>query len=709
MATDSTQSGPVTDPSQEDYDKKTHRHRLMLSNISKTLVETSNFLDGAVQDVAQQLADGLQAECVCIFFRLKATKALKRYGLGFNLAHSKRFGPPSDTDLSEDVEYPKDSDTLMWREDELVQGREYIDGLEGGPRNIVGYFKGKLKSGKFDHLIIVPIRLFGRQFGAVRVINHLDPRRGHAVSQRPFQPLQDVPLVNSIAAMLALAYSNYRKGAKLTAVMEVAEKVDQAKTVEAAIQACLDKLASEQTGFPAALWRSYGADGISTVQANAFADKDLQLLEKLPVKRDEDIPIAERPEQNVIDIKNDLKFYHRDWALKYGLEAVYRHKISPTIGPEETLEVFADNAQEFDPLSIKLIEANARPLKNKLESLRSKSNFDRILEDTRKHNIVGNSPAIRKARELALLAAKSRLTVLLLGESGTGKQLFAKFIHEQSGRERRRFVDRNCAAFNENLLEDELFGHDPGAYTGADKARQGCFEYADGGTLFLDEIGDMPLNLQTRLLKALESGNVKRQGANVETNVDVRFIAATHCDLEELVRERRFRLDLFYRLNVFPITIPPLRERGSDDIDMLVEFFLHNCRSEGETPGIDKEAREALRRHHWPGNVRELENVIQRAVVVAQDNKVISKQHLLLRPSDLGLPSAPAAQTSPCPTSSGRNENWQALQKRHEEELKYLAQTTLDQCGGNIAKTANALGISRDTLYRHIGAPPKTK
>ncbi|MEO0216262.1 MAG: sigma-54 dependent transcriptional regulator [candidate division WOR-3 bacterium] len=238
--------------------------------------------------------------------------------------------------------------------------------------------------------------------------------------------------------------------------------------------------------------------------------------------------------------------------------------------------------------------------------------------------IVGISAAIKKAIELLQKVAPTDTTVLLLGESGTGKELFARACHWLSPRKENAFVAINCAAIPSELLENELFGSEKGAFTGALTKKMGKFELADKGTVFLDEVGDLDLNLQAKLLRVLQERSFERLGGTSTIRIDVRIIAASNKDLTSLVQQKRFREDLFYRLSVFPITIPPLRER-KEDIPMLVEFFLKKLKS---TKKITESAVEKLMDYDWPGNIRELENTIERANILASD--IIKPEHILL-------------------------------------------------------------------------------
>jgi DNA-binding NtrC family response regulator len=254
---------------------------------------------------------------------------------------------------------------------------------------------------------------------------------------------------------------------------------------------------------------------------------------------------------------------------------------------------------------------------------RSEMNFGQM-------QIVGNSRALKQVLELVRTVAPSDSTVLLLGETGTGKELIARAIHNYSPRKKRPFVKLNCAAIPTGLLESELFGHERGAFTGALTQKIGRLELANQGSLFLDEIGDIPLDLQPKLLRVLQEREFERLGSTQTKKVDVRIVAATHCALEEMVVHKQFRLDLYYRLNVFPITIPPLRERR-EDIPLLVGHFVQQFarNMHKKVEGISSQTMEALVHYPWPGNVRELQNVVERSVVVYERGELsVSKDWL---------------------------------------------------------------------------------
>jgi DNA-binding NtrC family response regulator len=311
--------------------------------------------------------------------------------------------------------------------------------------------------------------------------------------------------------------------------------------------------------------------------------------------------------------------------------------------------------------------------------------------------LVGHSPAIIEVMKTLARVAPSQATVLVLGETGTGKELVARTIHRYSERSSRRFVAVNCSALAEGLLESELFGHVRGAFTGAAVSRPGLFREADKGTLFLDEIGDISPGLQARLLRALQEHEIVPVGSETTVKIDVRVIAATHRDLPDLVRQGRFREDLYYRLDVVTLRLPPLRERRQD-IPLLVDHFLRTLSSRhGRGPvALDPEALRRLLGYDWPGNIRELQNVLERALLLAEQG-VIGPEHLgtTVRPTAAALPDAPP----PLPALRGLEE------VEREHVIRVLTAT-----GGNREESSRILGISRRTLTRMIqrwGLPPR--
>ena len=296
-------------------------------------------------------------------------------------------------------------------------------------------------------------------------------------------------------------------------------------------------------------------------------------------------------------------------------------------------------------------------------------------------DIVGSSPAFADALNAIREVAPTDTTTLLLGETGTGKELFARAIHERSARRQRLFMCVNCAALPASLIESELFGHERGAFTGAVTSRQGRFELADRGTIFLDEIGDLPLELQPKLLRVLQEREFERVGSAVRRHVDVRVIAATHQDLPAAVAAGRFRADLYYRLSVFPVRLPPLRERR-DDIPQLVWFLINQRqrRLHRRITDIPKAAMERLQRYDWPGNVRELENVIERAMIRSSNGTLLVDERL--------------GTDVPHTVANEDNQTLEAIERAHIE-------ATLRRCRGRINGAGNAaerLGLHPNTL-----------
>lgn len=301
------------------------------------------------------------------------------------------------------------------------------------------------------------------------------------------------------------------------------------------------------------------------------------------------------------------------------------------------------------------------------------------------HDIISKNPRMREIVELASEVASLRSTVLIRGESGTGKELVARAIHFSGARAAKPFIAVSCAALAETLLEAELFGHEKGAFTGAIERKKGKFELADGGTIFLDEIGDISPKLQADLLRVLQERSFYRLGGAEEVRVDVRVIAATHHDLQQAAQEGRFRDDLYYRLNVIEIRIPPLRERR-EDIPLLVPYLIERLSHElgKETNGITEGAMRVLLDHDWPGNVRELENAIERAIVTSRSGAITEDALAFL--------------------VAGRNSRtWNVPPDLTLDELEKLAiEAALRHASGNVKEAAQKLGIDRSTMYEKI-------
>lgn len=314
-----------------------------------------------------------------------------------------------------------------------------------------------------------------------------------------------------------------------------------------------------------------------------------------------------------------------------------------------------------------------------------------MVHDVRFEELIGQSPGMLKACKLASKIVDTPTTVLLLGDTGTGKELLARAIHSSGHRKDQPFVAQNCGALPDTLLESELFGHIKGAFTGAIANKKGLFEQANGGSVFLDEVGDMSPAMQLRLLRVLQEGEVKPVGSEQIKRVDVRILAATNKDLEAEVREKRFREDLFYRLHVFPIYLPPLRERLGDLPDLMTHFIQKNSNRLGKNiKGFAPEVLTLFRKYPWPGNIRELENEIERAVTLAEPDQVIT-------PDLLSHRFYAGQYQNSIPVSLNAN-----LKTQVETLEKQMIQKALDAHQGNISRASETLGLSRMGLHKKI-------
>jgi len=370
--------------------------------------------------------------------------------------------------------------------------------------------------------------------------------------------------------------------------------------------------------------------------------------------------------------------------------------------------VWSEQRDQFKDHEIALVEGIADQIGTALERdhlsaevMRLKSALhERYGED----RIIGQARAIRRAIELGLSVADTQTSVMIQGESGTGKELLANLIHFNSGREDKPYIKLNCGAIPETLLESELFGHEKGAFTDAHARRRGRFEEANGGTLFLDEVGEMTLGAQVRLLRVLQDGEFTRVGGNEVFRADVRIIAASNVDLEKAVEEGTFRRDLFYRLSVFPIQLPALRERREDIHPLVIHFLEHYKQRTGRfVSGISKEALQALISYDWPGNVRELENAVERAVIIAAGRQIelddlpaAIGNIVAGRQATLRVERAQAA-------SEGRSTKLEIEVPSSMDEIERQAiEATLDYTSGDKTRAARLLSIGRKTIYRKL-------
>lgn len=350
-------------------------------------------------------------------------------------------------------------------------------------------------------------------------------------------------------------------------------------------------------------------------------------------------------------------------AMKAG---AYHYIVKPFKNEEMLLLV----RRASEKISLKLENAQLRKELSKSFSLDS---------------IVGKSSAMTSVFELIKVVGPASANVLITGESGSGKEMIARALHHESPRKNKPFIPINCTAIPENLLESELFGHVKGSFTGAVSDKKGLFEEAQGGTLFLDEIGDMNLQLQAKLLRVLQDRQIRAVGSNISKDINVRIIAATHRDLKILVKDGKFREDLFYRLNVVPLRVPALRER-TEDIPLLVDYFIKkfSAQNHSRIQGVNTEAMSLLLAHPWPGNVRELENVIERAVVLSPGEWIEKKVILgsALEEAKFNIEQLQSDRPS--------------LEKLEERYIKLI----MSEVGGKKDEAARILGVSRRTLYR---------
>lgn len=419
--------------------------------------------------------------------------------------------------------------------------------------------------------------------------------------------------------------------------------------------------------------RGYEVEGV------ASGSEGLGRLRELPV----DLILTDyrMPEMNGLDVLRAAKEINPEVAVV--VITAYGTIGSAVEAMKEGASDFLSKPIDLDELEIvvrRALERQALISENRAlrEQLRTRYQFKEI---------ISSSPEMEEAANLAGRAASSKATVLIRGESGTGKELIARAIHYSSPRRDRAFVAVNCAALSASLLESELFGHEKGAFTGADRMRRGRFEQADRGTLFIDEVGDIPPPVQVRLLRVLQEQAFERVGGNETLHVDVRILAATHRDLEQMIQEGTFREDLFYRLNVVCIEIPPLRRRRSD-IPLLVEHFLRTYAEENgkAIEGISKEAMDRLMKYEYPGNVRELENAIERAVVLARGQWITTED------LPLSIRGAESEQ------DLARSRRAESLPERIERLEREAIADALEQAGGVQSRAAGLLGITERNL-----------
>ena len=435
-------------------------------------------------------------------------------------------------------------------------------------------------------------------------------------------------------------------------------------------------LVDDDQGFSTILAKLVEQEGFTASMAGTLAEARACAAERLPNVVFVDLML---PDGSGFDLLKDLDHGpHPEVVAITGFASVDTAVEALRRGVSDYL------TKPVDVGRVKAVLANvarALALREEIDALRAE-----LRELGHFGRLVGASEAMGKVYDLICRVAPTDATVLVTGESGTGKDLVAQTIHELSRRRRKSFVPVNCGAISPNLIESELFGHERGSFTGAERLHKGCFERADGGTLFLDEVVEMPIELQTTLLRVLETGSVIRIGGERSVQVNVRVIAATNRDLDEAVRTGKLREDLLYRLNVFPIRLPPLRERG-DDVELLAVRLIDDLnKSEGTDKRLSRAAVQQLRKSDWLGNVRELKNVIHRAFIMTDGE--IGTEFIPQKVRDTPTAIAPA------PEGTAGN--------RLEEAERGVILATLDQCAGDKKAAAKVLGISLKTLYKRL-------
>jgi two-component system response regulator AtoC len=436
-------------------------------------------------------------------------------------------------------------------------------------------------------------------------------------------------------------------------------------------------IVDDEPNTRAALAEIVAAEGFTTAVAGDLREARIQIVRQAP---DAVLTDLKLPDGSGMDLFQDLD-------PKLAVEVIL---ITGHASVESAVAALRLGAADYlvKPINIQRLKAildripRAGDLKAEIGSLR-----DELRRFGRFGRMLGNSAAMQQLYDQVGKVAPTEATVLLIGESGTGKELAAQTIHELSLRRKQPFLPVNCGAISPNLIESEMFGHERGSFTGADRQHKGYFERAHGGTLFLDEITEMPIELQVKLLRVLESGLFMRVGTNREIETDVRVIAATNRNPMEAVADGKLRADLYHRLNVFPLELPPLRERGKD-VELIAQDFLEqlNTSHHGKKT-FAPEVLGSLGAHRWPGNVRELKNYVQRAYIMASDD-VISASVVPLQMS----PNAPVSE-SVITISVGTS---------LADADRHLIFATLEQCGGVKKRAAEVLGISLKTLYNRL-------
>ncbi len=417
----------------------------------------------------------------------------------------------------------------------------------------------------------------------------------------------------------------------------------------------------------------------STLEEEHSSNDNLHVLASWVVEKDEAL---------LLDLNENVSWRGPEESIEKG--TCLAVPIGGSDKPVGAIECFQpEEERAFGVPDLEFLISVGQHLGLAIEHLKQRERIHAANENLRKRlgqsrqNLIGECAAMVKLRTQISRVAQTDITVLVLGESGTGKEVVSQMVHELSKRKDGPMVAVNCAAFSDALLESELFGHEKGAFTGADKRRKGKFEAANGGTIFLDEVGELSPSCQAKLLRLLEGQSFHRVGGNESIEVDVRIVAATHRDLESMVQNGKFRQDLWFRLRVVELDVPPLREREDDILDLAEQFLYEFQEKRGnEQLRFSEEAIEAIRSHQWPGNVRELRNALERAVVLATSDEI--------QPSELGL-----VENIPLSTNPVKMVSLKELEQTH-------VRTVLEATGGNKTRACEILGITRAALYNKL-------
>jgi len=558
-------------------------------------------------------------------------------------------------------------------------------------------------------LLIVPIKLRDEVLGLLGLHDTKTPRVWLD---------EEVAFLESIAQQLAIGYQYTRlyvtqekESRRTTALLEIANKLNSHSDFKEVSDSVLERA----IGLVGA---DYGALGVldatqKKISLAAFKSAEgIRLGKILKVIEQHNKSLDVDSFAGISDLVRDGKtFKVVDSQMPLGIRLFFNATlggkaalVAPVHVGDKTFGLLGfvwSKQSTFAAHDVALVEGIADQIGTALERDQLSAEVMRLKSELhqRQSEIIGQAPAIRRAIELGLNVADTATTVLITGESGTGKELIANLIHYNSPRKNASFVKINCGAIPETLLESELFGHEKGAFTDARTQRIGRFEEADEGTLFLDEIGEMSPSAQVKLLRVLQDGEFTRVGGKKVIKADVRVIAATNTDLESAIEDGSFRRDLFYRLSVFPISLPSLRER-TEDVSLLVLHFLESYKQKSGrfVSGISAEAMRALVNYDWPGNVRELENAVERAIIVASGRQI-------------ELADLPDAISKVAANSINRHRVFQReggvsieveIPSTIDEIERHVIEATLDYAEGDKSKTARLLNIGRKTLYRRL-------